>query len=504
MSATIINPATGQPVGEFEPLSTGEARAAVTDLGAAFREWSRSTIEDRHLVLIRLAQSLEDEGETLARDMARHLGKPIALGRREARQAEAVCRWHAEHAEELLADRPIGENPRRYTTPRPLGLSMGLAPGHSPVLETTVFVAANLLAGNGVVLGASGASVPVVRRLAEFVAHCGVPSDQSAMLPLEPKTIGELAELREVQLIWFSGDQSVGGEIARQAAAHLKRSVLQLDSNDAAIIAADADLERAARLCAQSCLENAGQHPWSLQRLIVDQAVLPVFQELLANEFSRWEPGDPLREDTLLGPLLDRTQRDGIHQQIQACAAQGADSILGGRVPDEFPEGSAFYPPTIVTNVAHGLALYDLPVRGPVAALIPVVDLGGAINIANDSAFGMGVSLFTNDVERAESLAREQLDSATVAINSLPGPRIDLPIGGLRRGGLGRLHGTAGFEHFINLKSVVVEDPTQAAGEGALPDSSGMRHEADPPRQPFDTDLRSENAATDLGDGVPV
>jgi len=288
----------------------------------------------------------------------------------------------------------------------------------------------------------------------ECFKQAGLPQGLFRTLLIGTRLVADVIASPYVKAITLTGSMPAGQAVASQAGQLLKKTVLELGGSDPYIVLEDADLEAAAETCAASRLINTGQSCIAAKRFIVVNAVLAPFEKLFVQAIKARPMGDPLKEETKVGPLARRDLRDSLHDQVQRSVAKGAKVLLGGTLP-EGP--GAYYPPTVLTNVGKGMAAYDEETFGPVAAIIPVKDEAEAIRVANDSPFGLGAAVFTKDAKRGERIAVEGLEVGSCFVNSLVRSDPRLPFGGIKESGYGRELSSFGIREFVNIKTVYVK-----------------------------------------------
>jgi succinate-semialdehyde dehydrogenase/glutarate-semialdehyde dehydrogenase len=258
---------------------------------------------------------------------------------------------------------------------------------------------------------------------------------------------------RGIAAVTLTGSVQAGRAVARVAGENLKKTVLELGGSDPYVVLADADVKKAAAICAKSRLINSGQSCIAAKRFVVDRALLPAFEEALVERMRAAVVGDPMREETEVGPLARDDLRDDLHRQVQESVARGARVLLGGEVPRQ---AGAWYPPTVLTGVAPRMPAYDEELFGPVAAVIAADGEADAIRIANDSRFGLGAAVFTSDVERGAAIGERELEAGNCFVNDFVRSDPRLPFGGVRESGYGRELGELGVLEFVNIKTVWV------------------------------------------------
>jgi succinate-semialdehyde dehydrogenase/glutarate-semialdehyde dehydrogenase len=420
----------------------------------AWRSWRRTSFEERAAPMRRAAEILRKNAEEYARLMALEMGKPVTGGRAEAEKCAWVCDYYAECAERFLRDEPVSTDASRsYVAFRPVGPVLAVMPWNYPFWQVFRFAAPALMAGNAGLLKHASNVPGCALAIEEVFREAGFPEELFRTLLIETGQTRNVIRSRRVAAVTLTGSTGAGRAIGKQAGDRLKKSVLELGGSDPYIVLEDADVAQAAETCVASRLINAGQSCIAAKRFIVVDAVREEFEARFVEGMRAARTGDPMREDTQVGPLARMDLRDDLHDQVRRSVEKGARLVLGG----EIPEGpGAYYPPTVLADVEKGMAAYDEELFGPVAALIPVKDEKAAIRVANDSVFGLGAAVFTRDTERGERIARDDLEAGACFVNAFVKSDPRLPFGGVKESGYGRELSHYGIREFVNVKAVYV------------------------------------------------
>jgi succinate-semialdehyde dehydrogenase/glutarate-semialdehyde dehydrogenase len=454
MAQVAIDPATGERLATYEEHDDGQVRDAVTAAHAAFRDWRRLDFAERAVPLRRAAELLEERAADLATLMAREMGKPLPDGLGEARKCAWVCRHYADHAAGLLADEEVATDARRsFVTCQPLGVVLAVMPWNFPLWQVFRAAAPALMAGNAMLLK-HAANVPGCALAIEAVFRdAGLPAGLFRTLLIGNDKVAALLEMPEVVAATLTGSLGAGKAVAGKAGSMVKKTVLELGGSDAYVVLADADLPAAVATCVKSRLINSGQSCVAAKRFVVVEPVREEFERLMVERMRAAKMGSPFEEGVIVGPQARLDLRDSLHEQVVRSVAAGARLLLGGEVP---PGPGAFYPPTVLADVRHGMAAYHEELFGPVAAILPARDEEDAIHIANDSVFGLGAAVFTRDVARGERIAARELEAGCCFVNDLVRSDPRLPFGGIKESGYGRELAGVGIREFVNLKTVWV------------------------------------------------
>ena len=451
MSIQSINPATGAVLETFQEMSTSEIDEILEAAETTFREWRKRPFVERTKRMRQAAALLRAGKEKYARTMALEMGKPIVQGEMEAEKCAWACDYYAEHAEAFLAEQPRETDASRsYIRFDPLGPVLAIMPWNFPFWQVFRFAAPALMAGNAGILKHASNVPRCALQIEEVFRESGFPENLfRTVLVGSGKVAGIIADPR-IRAATLTGSDSAGSKVAEQAGREIKKTVLELGGSDPFIVLEDADVQKAAKTAADARLINSGESCIAAKRFIVVEKVANTFLEVFVAEMRSRKMGDPLDRQTQVGPQARHDLRESLHRQVEESVKRGAQLLLGGRMPES---PGAFYPPTVLAGVNKGMPAFDEETFGPVAAVIRARDEGDAIRLANDSPFGLGASLWTQDRERAEQLVGE-IEAGCVFVNELVKSDPRLPFGGVKRSGYGRELSEYGIREFMNIKSV--------------------------------------------------
>ena len=452
---TTVNPATGEEIATYSRLSREEACAAVDKCHAAFEQWRLRSLDDRAQVIKNLGKALRDHKEELARLMTEEVGKLIGDSRDEVELCAAICDYTAANGPRELADEQRDPNNagRGIVTYSPIGVIYGVQPWNFPAYQVIRYAIANLMTGNGVLLKHASNCTGSGLKIAEIFAEGGLPENLFTVLVIDHDTSDAIVEHDKVRGVTLTGSDGAGKHIAQAAGKVLKPLVLELGSNDAYLVLEDADLDKAAEICARARLYNNGQTCINGKRFIVTDKVYDAFLEKFVAKFEATRIGDPLAEDSDMGPMARRDLREDVQKQVDQSVEKGAKIACGGEIPDG---PGAFYPATVLVDVAPGQPAYDDEIFGPVASVIRAKNDEDAMRLANDSRYGLGGGILCGDTDRAIELAKTHFDTGMVFINTYGVADPSMPFGGVKNSGYGREHGGFGIKEFANAKAIFV------------------------------------------------
>lgn len=445
------NPATEERVAAYEEWSDAELDATLAAVQRAWRAWRETSFGHRADLMRRAARELRDRRDQFARLMATEMGKPVSGGRAEIDKCAQCCDYYADTAASHLAPEAIQTDASKsYVRYDPLGPVLAVMPWNFPFWQVFRFAAPALMAGNAGLLKHASNVTGCALAIEDVFRRAGFPPDIFRTLLIGvPRIEGVIADDR-VAASTLTGSERAGNAVGGQSGRALKPSVLELGGADPFIVLEDADVTVAARVGAQARTINSGQSCIAAKRFIVVETLADAFTRTFTESMAGLRMGDPLHDDTEVGPQAREDLRDELHEQVRKSVAAGARCVLGG----EPAKGKGwFYPPTVLSDVRPGMPAYDEELFGPVASVIRARDGEDAVRIANDSRFGLGSSLWTRDMKRAEALAA-RIEAGSVFINALVKSDPRLPFGGIKKSGYGRELGRQGIQAFVNVKTV--------------------------------------------------
>ena len=451
MPLATINPATGEHVRTFPELTAAELEAKLGLAAHTFRSYRQTTFAERAANLLRLGKLFEAEQEKLARLMALEMGKPVTQGRAEAVKCGTVCRYYAEHAEALLADEPVPHAEGKcFVRYEPIGAVLAVMPWNYPFWQVVRFAAPALMAGNVGLLKHANNVPQCGEALDDLFRRAGFAEGCLQYLSIPVEQVEKVIEDPRIAAVTLTGSLAAGSAVASAAGRKIKRSVLELGGSDPFIVMPSARLETAVAEGARSRTQNAGQSCISAKRFIIHESIYDKFAAQLVTAFEKLLIGDPLLPETEMGPLAHARGLESLERQVRQAVKAGAQVLTGG----EHRAGPGFfYQPTLLADLPRDSAVYREELFGPVALLFRARDFDEALAIANDTPFGLGASIWTND-EGEQRRAIAGLEAGQVFVNSIVVSQAALPFGGAKLSGYGRELGMPGLREFTNAKSV--------------------------------------------------
>jgi succinate-semialdehyde dehydrogenase / glutarate-semialdehyde dehydrogenase len=453
MAIESINPATNKLLRSFDPLTENAARQKVALAADAFRPYANVPLEHRALCMRKLASILENETEDLATLITLEMGKPLEASRYEILKCADVCRYYADHAARILAPEAVPTDPNHsYVRWEPLGVILAIMPWNFPFWQVFRFLAPALMAGN-VALLKHAANVPQCALAIEsLVRRAGFPRGSFQTLLLEINQVETILSDERIAAVTFTGSETAGRAIGAQAGWHIKKSVLELGGSDPFIVMTSADLDLAVETAVRARCVNSGQSCIAAKRFIIADEIYDAFEASFVQGMEALQVGDPMKEGTEIGPLATVRAVEQLEAQVKAATHSGARVLTGG---ERMVGDGNYFEPTVLTGVPRTSAVYREELFGPVAMLFRVQDINEAIEIANDTPFGLCASAWTRDPAEQQRFVAE-LQCGGVFLNAMVASDPRLPFGGIKRSGYGRELSAAGMREFLNAKTVVI------------------------------------------------
>ncbi|WKB80644.1 NAD-dependent succinate-semialdehyde dehydrogenase [Cellulophaga lytica] len=448
-----INPATEETIAEYTYLSGDEATNKVEDCHEAFLNWKLKSLDERANIIKSIGKTLEKHKESYAQLMTKEMGKLLSQSYQEIDLCIAICNYTATEGIKQLQDeeRPLYDGGKGTIHYSPIGVVYGIQPWNFPLYQPIRYSIASLMAGNGVLLKHAKNVTGCALKLKEIYEEAGLPKNLFQVLVIDHEVSDEIIANKYVKGITLTGSTPAGKHVAVKSAEVIKKTVLELGSNDAYIVLDDADINKAAKICADARIYNNGQTCIAAKRFIVVDSVYDKFKKQFVNILERMSYGDPTNDDFDLGPIARKDLREQLHEKVEKSVEKGAEILCGGKIPNT---KGYYYPSTVLGNVTPGQPAYNEELFGPVASLIKAKDNTDAMRIANDSKFGLGGGIFSEDVDKAMDLAKNYFDTGMIHINSYGLAYPNMPFGGVKNSGYGREHGGFGVKEFVNAKAI--------------------------------------------------
>ncbi|WP_043668563.1 NADP-dependent succinic semialdehyde dehydrogenase [Streptomyces xylophagus] len=457
MPIATVNPANGETLKTYEAMGGEEIERRLQLAEATFRTYRTSAFAERARLMHRAADLLDEDQQDIGRIMTTEMGKPVKQARAEAAKCAKAMRWYADHAQELLADElPAAADAKdsgashalvRY---RPLGPVLAVMPWNFPLWQVIRFAAPALMAGNvGLLKHAS--NVPQTALYLEDLFHrAGFPEGAFQTLLVGSGAIEEILRDERVRAATLTGSEPAGRAVASVAGDMVKKTVLELGGSDPYIVMPSADVERAAQIAVTARVQNNGQSCIAAKRFIVHTDVFDAFAERFVAGMKALTVGDPLEEETEVGPLASKAGRSDLEELVDDAVESGATVLCGG----ERPDGDGwYYPPTVLTDITREMRIHREEAFGPVATLYRVADLDEAVLIANDTPFGLSSNVWTRDDAEVDRFVRD-LEAGGVFVNGMTASHPAFPFGGVKRSGYGRELSGHGIREFCNITTV--------------------------------------------------
>jgi succinate-semialdehyde dehydrogenase/glutarate-semialdehyde dehydrogenase len=446
-----INPATGELVRRFEPLTDSEVEGALARASEALTSYRRTSFTDRARWLAAAAEILDSERDRLGRIMTLEMGKPLTAARAEAAKCALACRYYVEHGQRLLADEPV-EGSRGYLRYEPIGPVLAVMPWNFPFWQVFRFAAPALMAGNVGLLKHASNVPQCALAIEEVIRRAGFPDGAFQSLLITSSQVARVIDDNRVKAVSLTGSEPAGAKVASQAGKLIKKTVLELGGSDPFVVMPSADLEQAVRVGVEARTINNGQSCIAAKRFIVESAVAAEFERRFVAAMEALKVGDPTDEATQIGPLATPEILEGLDEQVRKSVEKGARVLTGGK---RLPGKGNYYAPTVLGDVPEEAPAYREELFGPVAVLFRADGIDEAIRLANDTEFGLGASAWTTVPAERERFVAE-IEAGMVFINGMVASDPRYPFGGVKRSGYGRELSAYGIREFVNVKTVRV------------------------------------------------
>jgi len=451
-NAVSRNPATGELIATYAFQTPAEVERLLEDNAAAFSMWRATPMAARVASYRRLAEALRKNSDDLAAIITAEMGKTIAAARAEVEKCASTIDWIAENGPAILADEPVAVdgNDQVHVSYLPIGSILAVMPWNFPLWQVVRASGPVMLSGNGFILKHAPNVMGSAYALQRMYEVAGFPQGLFANLNADNDTVAHVIEDPRVAAVTLTGSMRAGAAVAALAGKALKKSLLELGGADAFIVLADANIDLAVKAAIEARFQNAGQVCLAAKRFILEKTIAAEFTRKFVATASQLKAGDPLDPSSAMGPMARNDLRDELHNQVERTLAAGATLLLGGHKIDG---PGNFYAPTVLADVKPGMAAFDEETFGPVAAITVAEDAEHAIELANTSDYGLGGSLWTGDVARAQRIAR-RLETGGVFINGFSASNPRIPVGGVKKSGYGRELSYFGLREFTNAQAV--------------------------------------------------
>jgi len=456
-----VNPATGEVLRTFEPLTEEATMAKVGRAREAFLSYRRVPLRDRELWMRKLASLLESETQELAEVITLEMGKPISASRAEVLKCATACRYYADHAVRMLAPERIQvEQNEAYVRWDPLGVVLAVMPWNFPLWQVFRFLAPALMAGNVALLKHASNVPQCALNIEQLVRRAGFPPGTFQALLIEARQVEMVLADDRVAAVTLTGSEPAGRAIGAQAGWLIKKSVLELGGSDPFVVMATADLDVAVETAVQARCINNGQSCIAAKRFVIADEIYEEFAARFVARMERQKVGNPMLEETDIGPLATAAQISEVEAQVRAAVKAGGRVLTGGA---RVNGAGNYFRPTVIVDLPRSAPVYRQEVFGPVAMLFRARSVDEAIEIANDTPFGLGASVWTRDLDE-ERRFTEELESGAVFVNAMVASDPRLPFGGVKHSGYGRELSEAGMREFLNAKTVLVATGKASGG----------------------------------------
>ena len=444
-----VNPATGETLAAYPWATSGDVERAIAQADTGFRQWRHESVAHRAQKLRDLGAALRSRAEEMAQTISREMGKPIVQARAEVAKSASLCDWYAEHGPSMLHPEST-QVENAVIEYRPLGPILAVMPWNFPLWQVLRGAVPILLAGNSYLLKHAPNVLGSAELIGKVFADAGFPEGVFGWVNATNDGVSQAINDRRIAAVTVTGSVRAGAAIGAQAGAALKKCVLELGGSDPFIVLNDADLDLAVNAAVAGRYQNTGQVCAAAKRFIVEAGVADAFTQRFVDAVKALKMGAPDEEDNYIGPMARFDLRDELHQQVQATLAEGATLLLGG---EKLAGSGNYYAPTVLGGVTPQMTAFRQELFGPVAAITVANDAAHALQLANDSDFGLSATVFTANDALAETFSRE-LECGGVFINGYSASDARVAFGGVKKSGFGRELSHFGLHEFCNVQTV--------------------------------------------------
>ncbi len=446
-----VNPYTGQEFHRFEELSENEIELALEKAKSTFNHWRKTSFEERAELMRKAAAVIRKRKQEFGEVMTKEMGKPITQSLAELEKCAWVCEYYADNAARHLASEVVDTDAdSSYISYEPLGPVLAVMPWNYPFWQVFRFAAPALMAGNVGLLKHASNVMLTGQNIEMVFEEAGFPEGCFRNLTIGSKAVDKIIRNERIKAVTLTGSTAAGSAVASTAGEVIKKSVLELGGSNALVIFKDANLEAAAEVCVQARYQNTGQSCIAGKRLLVQEEVYDEFLSLFKEKVAELKTGDPMDEDTYIGVQAREDLAKDLEEQVNRSVEMGAKVLLGGN------RKKAYYEPTILTGVTREMPVFTEETFGPAIGITTFADEEEAVDLANASKFGLGISIFTQDMERAKRLI-PLIEDGAVFVNELVKSDPRLPFGGTKDSGFGRELSFHGIREFVNIKTVFIK-----------------------------------------------
>ena len=444
------NPYNGEEVAKLKAFSKRQIDEALETASERFKSWRKTSFEERSKLMMNVAKELKENKADYAKTITLEMGKPISQAIAEVEKCAWVCEYYAENAAEQLANENIKTDAKKsFTSFEPLGVVLAVMPWNYPFWQVFRFAVPALMAGNIGVLKHASNVMQSANNIQKIFERAGFPKGCFQNLPIGSKEVEDIIRDPRIKAVTLTGSKPAGSAVASVAGEEIKKSVLELGGSNALVVFKDADIKKTVDICVQARFQNTGQSCIAGKRLLLQESIAEEFLEQFSKKVRELKSGDPMDEETYVGVLAREDLAIDLEKQVLDSVKQGAKIHLGG------VRNGTYYEPTIITGVTKEMTVFKEETFGPVISVTNFKDMEEAIELVNSSEFGLGVSIFTQDLEYAESIY-SRFDDGAVFVNELVKSDPRLPFGGTKISGYGRELSIHGIREFVNKKTVYI------------------------------------------------
>jgi len=445
-----INPYNQEIVYEVAEFDRKEVENAIDKADAQYKIWKEIPFSERSVLMKAVGQELRKNSKEYAEVITEEMGKPITQSLAEVEKCAALCDYYAENAPKMLADKIIEtEAHKSYVSYEPIGIVLAIMPWNYPFWQVMRFAVPALMAGNVAVLKHASNVMKSAMSIEKIFERAGFPAGCFTNLPIGSKMVEEIIRNPKVKAVTLTGSEAAGRAVAGVAGNEIKKTVLELGGSNALVVFADCNLQKTVKTCVQARFQNAGQSCIAGKRLLVESSIAAEFTKAFVEEVSKLRSGDPLSEETTIGTMARVDLAEELEKQLQDALDKGGEVLLGGK------RSKAYFEPTVIGNVTTDMSIFKEEIFGPLIGITTFKDEKEAVALSNSSPFGLGVTIFTEDFDKAFRLV-PKFDEGAVFVNELVKSDQRLPFGGTKNSGYGRELSQDGIQEFVNKKTVYI------------------------------------------------